>query len=85
LEVPGDISHIVIQEDITQGERVRSFKVEAMVNGKWKQLCEGSVIGQKFIEVFKAVTTRRFRLTIDEAIETPIISNFSVYNTGELN
>lgn len=85
LEVPGDISHIVIQEDITQGERVRSFKVEAMVNGKWKQLCEGSVIGQKFIEVFKPVTTRRLRLTIDEAIETPIISNFSVYNTGELN
>ncbi|MGD9328371.1 MAG: alpha-L-fucosidase, partial [Cyclobacteriaceae bacterium] len=83
LEATNNISQIVLQEDISQGERVRSFIVEAMVNGKWLQLSEGTVIGQKFINVFEPVNTRRIRLTIHEAIDTPQITNFSVYNILE--
>ena len=83
LEALNDISQIVIQEDIRKGERVRSFKVEAMVNGQWLQLSKGSVIGQKFIDVFEPVNTRRIRLTIHEAIDTPQITNFSLYNIME--
>jgi alpha-L-fucosidase len=83
LEAPNDISQIVLQEDISRGERVRSFKIEAIVNGKWVQLCEGSVIGQKFIHVFDPMNTRRIRLIIHKAIDTPQITNFSVYNIME--
>ncbi len=83
LEVPSNISQIVLQEDIAKGERVRSFKVEALVNGKWLQLSEGSVIGQKFIDVFDPVNTLRIRLTIHKALDTPQIKNFSVYNIQE--
>jgi len=80
LGSPMDISQVVLQEDIAQGERVRSFKVEAMIKGKWVQLCEGSVIGHKLIEVFEPATTDRLRLIVGEAIDIPQISNFSVYD-----
>jgi len=75
-----DISQIVLQEDITKGERIRSFIVEAWIQDRWIMLCEGSVIGHKFIRVFNKVNTGKVRLIIDEAIDTPQIKNFAVYN-----
>jgi alpha-L-fucosidase len=75
-----DVSQIVLKEDIRKGERIRSFKVEALVKNRWVLLCEGSVIGHKFISVFDSVTTNKVRLTINEAIDTPQIKSFAVYH-----
>jgi len=80
LGPPTEISQIVLQEDIVNGERVRSFKVEAFVDDKWTPLFEGSVIGHKLIRIFNNVKTSKVRLIIEEAIDTPQIKNFSAYN-----
>jgi len=74
-----NINHFVLQEDITYGERVREFKVEVLMEGKWESLVEGSVIGHKFIHAFNEVVTNRIRLTIGKAVDTPKIKNFAVY------
>jgi alpha-L-fucosidase len=81
LNQPTLINCIVLQEDIKQGERVRKYVVEGFVKGKWKQIAEGSCIGQKHIQrITTEVEVKKLRLKIEEAIENPIISNFSVLN-----
>lgn len=82
LEIPADITtpvaHIVLQEDIRHGERVRTFTVEeALADGTWKQLCAGSCIGHKFIAPVSS-TARKFRLHITESIGDPQIRSFQI-------
>ncbi|MDN5203022.1 alpha-L-fucosidase [Fulvivirgaceae bacterium BMA10] len=73
------INHIVIKEDIAQGERVRSYQLEGLINGKWQKLAEGSSIGHKRIEKIETVNVARIRLKIKEAVQEPIIKELSVY------
>lgn len=73
------INAIVIAEDIRQGERVRNYKVEGKVNGKWKILATGSCIGHKRIEEIEPVEVSALRLQIEESLAQPVIADFSVY------
>ncbi|QTE24460.1 alpha-L-fucosidase [Polaribacter cellanae] len=74
------INHIIIQEDITKGERVRTYIVEGLVNGKWKTLTKGESIGHKRIAQFKTVEVSKIKLKILKADREPQIKNLSVYN-----
>lgn len=75
------INQIVVQEDIEKGHRVKQFQIQALINGKWKKLTEGSAIGNKFIQLLnQPVTTKKIRLKIAEVFAEPVIRNFSVYN-----
>ncbi|NQV33956.1 MAG: alpha-L-fucosidase, partial [Phycisphaeraceae bacterium] len=51
LDLPDHSSfdHIVIQEDIRMGERVRQFTLESFSHGKWTELNTGTCIGHKRI------------------------------------
>jgi len=73
------INHIVLQEEIAKGERIREFKVEALINGTWKTLCDGTVVGHKHIRKFDEIATSRIRLITLGSIDEPIIKNFAVY------
>lgn len=69
----------VIQENIAKGERIRQYKVEALVGGKWQLLCKGESVGHKRIERFKTVTTDRLRLSVIQSLATPDIIEFGAY------
>ena len=74
------INYIVIRENITKGHRVKNFKVQARVNGKWATITEGSAIGHKFIyPLAQSVTTNRLRLVINNVFAESEISDFSVF------
>lgn len=73
------VNHIILQEDITFGERVRSYKIEAEINRKWQIIAEGECIGHKRIQNFDAVATSKLRLTIKESIAPPMIKIFSIF------
>ena len=73
------INHVIIQEEIALGERVRRYKVEGLVKGKWTKLCEGQSIGHKRIQQFDSVECSKIRLTIEQFDELPSIKNFAVY------
>ena len=75
-----DINQVSIQEDISRGERIKKYKMEAFINGKWELLCKGSSVGNKRIQMFKKITTKKIRLTITESIAQPQISSFKIYN-----
>lgn len=76
------INSCIIQENIAKGERIRHYKVEAKVNGKWQTLCTGESVGHKRIESFPQVEATECRLSILQALAQPEIINFSIYSTG---
>ena len=79
LNEPTLINDIILQEDITQGERVRKYVIETRENGKWVELGRGEVIGHKRIQKIESRKVSRLRLRISDAIAEPIIKSFSIY------
>lgn len=74
------VNYCIIQENIKNGERIRQYKVEAKVNGKWKTVCTGESVGHKRIEKFEPVEATALRLTVLESTALPDIINFSTYS-----
>lgn len=79
LPKPTKVNHIILQEDIAKGERVRKYSIEVFVNGKWEEVGQGSCIGHKRIQVIETVATTGIRLKILESTAKPIIKDFSIY------
>lgn len=77
----GRNTNMLVQEDISCGERVLGYKVQYMHDGEWTDLCSGSCIGHKRIETFPPCTTDRLRLTVTEAKAKPCIRSFRVFRT----
>ncbi|MDT0675868.1 alpha-L-fucosidase [Autumnicola musiva] len=73
------INRFVIQEFIEKGQRVKKFKVEAMIDGEWQIIEEQTTIGYKRILRLNALKTNEIRVTILEKKDTPLISNIGLY------
>ncbi|MBR6619180.1 MAG: alpha-L-fucosidase [Clostridia bacterium] len=75
-----DVDRIVLKENVETGQQIEEFTVFAEEEGKWKKLCEGTVIGHKRIcELKYHHRTRRLKLVIDEFRSFATIKEFSVY------
>lgn len=73
------IKYVVLQEYIKLGQRVKSFYVEAWVDGAWKKVADGTTIGYKRILSIDPVKTSQIKVTITESKACPIISNTALY------
>jgi len=80
LDKDHPIDHVVLQENISKGERIRKFTVEALVGKKWETVFTGSVVGHKLIIPLETVNTKQIRLVVEEAIDRPVIKCFQVYD-----
>ena len=69
-------------EDITSGERVRKYVVEAQVGRKWVQIASGTAIGHKKIDRVKPVEASQVRLRVTASAARPIIRRLAVYETA---
>jgi len=81
LKLPGKsiVNHIILKEDISNGERVRKFFVEGKTAKGWKKITEGSCIGHKLIAKFEDIEVSSLRLKILESVSEPQIVEFSAY------
>ncbi len=73
----------VLQEDLSQGERIRAYRIEAKVDGRWKTVAQGTAVGNKRIERFEPVQASALRVRVEESIGEPVISNFSAFCVAE--
>jgi alpha-L-fucosidase len=81
---PVSFNRFLVQEYIQLGQRVKSFTVEALINGEWKELAKETTIGYKRILRFQTITATRLRFTIIDAKSCPLISNMEIYNSPQI-
>lgn len=70
----------MLQEDISQGQRVEKFIIEALTDDHWDTIATGTTIGYKRLIRFPEVKADEIRLTIVSARATPHISTFALYS-----
>ena len=73
------VNTFLIQEDITKGQRVENFLVEAYINGVWQYVTEGTTIGYKRLLRFSDCQPEKIRVTIRATRATANISNVGLY------
>ena len=61
--------------------RTQSFNLEAQVGGQWKQIAEGTTLGEELHLSFPPVTAQIFRLNILQASDTPTLAEFQLFGT----
>jgi len=82
LSKPTLVDHVILMEQITEGERIREYVVEGLMDGQWKSLCTGQSVGHKRIEKFVAVTVSAVRVRVLKSTAEPVIRKFSLYHAG---
>lgn len=67
LDKEDSINTLMIQEDITKGQRIEKFKIEAKINNQWESIASGTTVGYKrLIKLPRSIKAYDFRLTIEE-------------------
>ena len=79
LKPNAEINVVMLQEDITKGQRVEAFTVEALTDNGWKEVGKGTTIGYKRMLRFPAVKASKLRVKIDECRLTASISQVAAY------
>lgn len=74
-----DINKVVLGEHIRTGQQIEEFKLYGEVNGKWKLLADGTVIGYKRICRFEELRVQRIKLVIESTRCFATISKFECY------
>ncbi|MCD6346343.1 MAG: alpha-L-fucosidase [Bacteroidales bacterium] len=77
------LNTIVIREDIKYGQRIRKYRVEGKVNGKWITLCDGTSIGNKRIQQFETIKCKRLRIKMIGSVAQPRIKSIAGYLVEE--
>jgi alpha-L-fucosidase len=79
FDAPTRVNHVAMEEELRHGQRVRAYRVEALVDGSWTTVAEGESIGRKRIERFEAVETTAIRLRVTDCEPMPHIRLFAAY------
>ena len=79
---PSLVDAAIIMEDISQGERIRAYVLEAQVDGKWVEVSSGTAIGHKKIDRFAPVKLTTLRIKINKSIGEPIIKRLAIHRTN---
>ncbi len=80
LSAPVTFDRAVTKEDLSNGQFVRKYEIQAQVDGQWKTLVAGTTIGHKKIDIFPAVTASRLRFVVKASLGPVQIRNFDVFN-----
>ena len=84
LEPGSEINLVMLQEDITKGQRVESFVVEALTDNGWKEVGKGTTIGYKRMLRFPVVKASQLRVKIVECRLTAHINQVAAYYAAPL-
>jgi len=77
------VDHVVLMEDMSFGERVYLYVIEAQVSGNWQLVANGTSIGHKKINSFPTVSTTMIRFVCLDSAATPLhIMQFAAFFIG---
>ncbi len=74
------ISYITLREYIKLGQRIKSFTVEAKVNGAWQQVANATTVGRKrILKLDRPVEAEAIKVTIIDSRSCPILAEIELY------
>jgi len=80
LQSKAMVDRVILQEEISKGERVLSWHLDGVsTDGSKVRLCEGNNIGHKRIARFDPVEITSLQLVIDESKAKPCIRRFAIF------
>jgi len=82
LAQPTTIDHVILMEQISEGERIREYVIEGVVGSEWKRLCSGQSVGHKRIQSFAATQVSKVRVRAPKFAAEPVIRKLAVYHVG---
>lgn len=77
------VDHVILQEAIGQGERVRGWRLEGYAWQHWQPLATGTAIGHKQIVPVPPDGYTILRLTVTDAVDEPVIQRLAAFNVGK--
>lgn len=78
------INMVLLQEDISKGQRVELFTVKAYTSQGWKIVAEGTTIGYKRMVRFPAINASRLKIIINSSRLKANISRVAAYYADPL-
>lgn len=79
---PTRVDHVILEEALGDGERVRAWRLDGSSAGGWRTLAEGSAIGHKRIQPIAPAELTAVRLTVTRAEGEPTIRRLAVFDVG---
>ena len=72
-----------ISENINLGQRVKKFRLQALVDDIWVTIEEGTTIGSKRLIKFDPIDIKKLKFTIIDSKDIPMISEIGIYKSYE--
>jgi alpha-L-fucosidase len=82
LRRPTTVGIASLAEDITYGQQIAGYRLEAWIGTGWATLSRGTTIGHRKLDRFGPVTTSRVRLTVESALDAPRLLPVALYAVG---
>jgi alpha-L-fucosidase len=79
FDAPAVVDRLILQEDISLGERVLEYRVVGDADDCWVELSAGTNIGHKHIDTFPPRVIKEIKLEILKSKAAPQINNFAVF------
>jgi alpha-L-fucosidase len=79
LERTMEFDVLMLQENITVGQRIERFVLEYQSAGEWKKAAEGTTVGYKRLIRFDPVRAQKVRLRILSSRMEPTLSEIGLY------
>ena len=73
------IGLIEIEEDISNGQHIKKYKIAAYVSDQWKVIASGLSIGRKRLDIIEPVVTNQVRLILSGNKDYMSVKKFAVY------
>jgi alpha-L-fucosidase len=84
FERPTVFNRFLVHEEISLGQRVKKFSLEAFVDNEWKEISSQTTIGRKRILRLPDVTATKIRFNILDSKACPAISEIGVFNAPKV-
>jgi alpha-L-fucosidase len=77
------VDHVILQEDCSAGERVRSYRIEGHSNKKWTALADGISIGHKRIQRLPSTIVDSLRFIATASVGLPRLRRFAAFEAAQ--
>jgi len=81
---PVEFNRFLVQEEISLGQRVKQFSIEALVDNSWQTISVQTTIGRKRILRFENVMAQSLRFNVIDSRACPVILNMGIFKAPKV-